>query len=98
MRPKVGLGYSEVAQRCKRILSNPGNPKAKENLINSLRNQCRIAEGEKSISELDKELCSTKPSSRCLTGAGNKQTGIGVGRKLGDGMWRYTGAGTWERI
>ena len=57
-------------------MSNPGNPKAKENLVNSIRNQCRLAEGEKAMSELDKELCSNKTSSPSLTGAGNKQTGI----------------------
>lgn len=78
MRPRIGMSYNDVLCRCKRLAgSKSGHPQAKSNLINSLRNQCRLAEGEKALSELDKELCSTnKPSSRCLTGAGNKQLGV----------------------
>jgi hypothetical protein len=72
----LGMGYSDVLRRTKRILGNPGHPEAKMNLVNSLRNQCRLAEGEKALCELDKELSENLQNSAALTGAGNKQTGI----------------------
>ena len=72
---QVGMSYSDVSTRCKRILRNPGNVQAKVNLINSLQNQCRLAEGEKAINELNSELF-VNPSSRSFTGAGHKQLGV----------------------
>ena len=86
MGVKVGLSYSDVARRIKRIQSNPGHPQAKANLINSLKNQCRIAEGESVLTELNRE-CSSEGS--FFTGSGTKQCGIGEGKRLGDGCWRF---------
>ena len=88
MNPKVGMGYADVSRRIKRIQSNPGHPQAKTNLINSLKNQCRIAEGEPAMKELERECALTKTGS-FLTGSGNKQMGIGPGQRLGTGRYRY---------
>jgi hypothetical protein len=95
--PRVGMRYDDVLKRCKRIISNPGNIDVKTNLINSLKNQCRLAEGEKASIQLDKELCSTNQSSHSLTGAGAKQIGWGPGKKLGDGKWLLAD-GKWVKV
>jgi hypothetical protein len=97
MMPKIGMRYEDVSKRCKRILRSPGDVNYKRNLLGSLANQCRLAEGEKAIIELERDLSLTKKSSQSFSGAGPKQTGIGPGRKLGDGRWRYE-AGKWNRI
>ena len=86
---KLGMYYKDVAPRCKRILKNPGHPEAKANLVNSLKNQCRLAEGEGAKAELDRELSHTHKSLSTFSGAGNKQTGFGPGQRLGDGRYRY---------
>jgi len=91
--PKVGMPYSDVARRIKRIQVNPGHPEAKRNLINSLKNQCRLAEGDSALTELERECALSKKES-FLSGAGNKQSGWGEGRRLGDGRWRYD-KGSW---
>lgn len=97
MTPKIGMSYKEAATRCTRIMRNPGHPEAKANLINSIKNQCRLAEGEKSLNDLNAELSAKHTSSPTFSGAGTKQTGYGPGHKLGDGRWRYAN-GKWEKI
>jgi len=97
MKPRLGLGYSESATRIKRIIRNPGHPEAKANLIGSIRNQCRLAEGNSAVAELDKEVLSGKTDSLSLTGKGNKQVGIGKGKQLGSGKWRYENGG-WVQL
>lgn len=70
--PKVGMEYSDVARRCHRIAhSKTGDPTAKTRLINSLRNQCRLANGQEALHHLDKEI-NASPTFSC---AGNKQVG-----------------------
>jgi len=71
---KLGMCYSDVAKRIKRIKSSPMHPQSKLNLIHSLSNQCRLAEGESSIKELAHE-CAFKKTDSTFSGAGNKQTG-----------------------
>lgn len=93
---KLGMSYSDVARRIKRIQANPGHPEAKTNIINSLKNQCRLAEGNSALKELQRE-CTLSKRSFFLTGAGNKQVGWGEGKRLGDGKWRYDN-GTWVQI
>lgn len=97
MMPKVGMSYSEVATRIKRIQSNPGHPQAKANIINSLKNQCRLAEGESALNALESECSLNHKRIHSFTGAGHKQVGWGSGKKLGDGHWQYTSNG-WIRI
>lgn len=94
---KHGMAYSDVSRRIKRIQSNPGHPEAKQNLINSLKNQCRIAEGNSAIIELERECANTKSAGYSLTGSGTKQVGIGEGKKLGEGRWKYED-GKWQKI
>lgn len=94
MLPKLGMSYAECEKRIKRIQVNPGHPEAKANLINSLRNQCRLAEGESALTDLDKN-CHKEGSA--FSGAGPKQIGIGSGVKLGVGRWRYV-QGSWVQI
>ena len=97
MKPRLGVTYEEAKTRCKRIWKNGGHPEARMALINSIRNQCRLAEGEKALTELDKEISADKTSSLSLSGAGNKQTGIGKGKRLGSGRWRYQD-GKWVQV
>jgi len=93
MMPKLGMEYADVAKRIKRIQFNPGHPKAKQNLINSLKRQCRLAEGESAYKELERECAISKEDSS-LPGAGHKQIGWGEGKRLGPGRWKYIN-GTW---
>lgn len=89
MMPKTGMAYEDVARRVKRIEgSTRGHPAAKRNLVNSLKNQCRLAEGNSAITELERECAITK-GSLAFSGAGHRQIGWGPGHKLGDGKWRY---------
>jgi hypothetical protein len=89
------MNYSDVARRIKRIKSaTTGNAQAKNNLIASLKNQCRLAEGESALKELERECAS---SNSIFSGAGNKQTGFGSGKRLGDGRWKYD-KGTWIQV
>jgi hypothetical protein len=93
MMPRIGMYYDDVARRVKRIQKNPGHPEAKRNIIASLKNQCRLAEGEAAQTELERECALTQAS--FLTGGGNKQCGWGKGKKLGDGKWIWS-KGTWK--
>lgn len=74
--PKLGMSYSDCAKRIRRISYSPGNMQAKLNLVNSLRNQCRLAEGDSALKELDAEAFSKHKRSSDLTGAGTKQLGV----------------------
>ena len=94
--PKLGMNYSDCAKRIKRIQNNSGHPLAKRNIIDSLKNQCRLAEGNSAIKELERECAFPKRSSS-FTGAGNKQVGWGEGKRLGDGRWRYD-SDTWVQV
>jgi hypothetical protein len=96
MEPKIGMRYDDCAKRIKRIARNGGHPQAKRNLINSLVYQCRLHEGESSLTELAHDCASIKLDS-IFSGGGNKQIGYGPGYKLGDGRWIRTGSGSWER-
>lgn len=96
MTPKIGMAYDDVARRVKRIRkSAQGDPEAKGNLIRSLKNQCRLSEGESAIIELERECAMTKEGS-AFSGAGHKQIGWGSGHRLGDGHWRWEN-GSWIR-
>lgn len=83
--PRLGMRFNDCARRIKRISANPGHPVAKANIINSLRNQCRLAEGESALKELD----TIHKKGSTFMGAGSKQIGFGPGRKLGEGRWQY---------
>ena len=95
---KLGMAYADVARRIKRIASaKGGNVQAKANLIKSLANQCRLAEGESALKELERECISSNQKDSIFSGAGNKQTGIGPGKRLGDGRWKYD-KGAWIQV
>lgn len=96
-KTEIGMSYSDVSRRCKRIMSSPGHPESKRNLINSLANQCRLSEGEKALHELDTELSSLEKRPHSFSGDGNKQIGWGNGKRLGEGTWRYQD-GSWVKI
>jgi len=88
--PKVGMTYEQSKSKLKKLGSDP-------NLRSSILNQCRLAEGEKAQKELEKEFSYNANRSRSFSGAGNKQTGYGLGVKMGAGKWRYM-QGKWEKI
>jgi hypothetical protein len=90
--PKVGMHYDDVVKKIKRFQKLPNPDKAR--VIDSLANQCRLAEGQAAQTELERECALTQAS--FLTGAGNKQIGFGTGKKLGDGKWIWSD-GTWKR-
>ncbi len=85
---KIGLGYDECAKRIKRITKNPGHPEAKHNLVESIKNQCRLSEGEASKIELERE-CALAEKASFFSGTGNKSCGYGSGYKLGEGHWKF---------
>lgn len=85
--PKLGMRYDDVRKRVKRI--SKVNTQAAENLMNSLRNQARLCEGEGAVREIDRELT--------FTGNSNRQSGFGQGKRLGQGRWRYE-SGAWVKI
>lgn len=87
---RPGMDYCDVSKRIKRIVSIPGDPQAKGNLIGSLINQATTREGEKAKISLIKESLS-------FSGSGCKQTGIGNGKRLGDGRWSYQD-GKWIQV
>ena len=87
---RPGMDYGEASKRVKRIMSAPGHPQAKSNLINSIINQATVREGERAKSMLTKE-------SLTFSGRGTKQCGYGPGYKLGAGRWRYQ-EGKWIQI
>lgn len=74
--PKLGMNYSDVSRRIKRIIHTPGHLPSQLNLVKSLRNQCRLAEGDSALKELDAEAFSKHKGSPDLSGAGTKQIGI----------------------
>lgn len=97
LRP--GMDYGEVARRVRRIASAPGHPQAKTNLINSLISQATVREGKRahiSLQKLAQESLSS-PGGGFFSGRGTKQTGIGNGKRLGAGTWRYQD-GTWVQV
>ena len=85
--PRIGMHFEDVRQRVKRI-SKVQSPQAL-NLMNSLRNQARLAEGEGAVQEIDKEIM--------FSGNSNRQSGFGEGKRLGQGRWRYE-SGAWVKI
>jgi hypothetical protein len=90
------MRYADVVSRIKRIQRNGGHPQAKENLIKSLKNQCRLAEGERALKEIERE-CAPENSVHSFSGVGNKQIGWGEGKKLGSGRWKFDN-GKWEKV
>jgi len=88
--PKVGMTYEQSKSKLKKLGSDP-------NLRSSILNQCRLAEGEKAQKELETEFSHKAKRSRSFSGAGNKQTGWGNGKRLGVGRWRYEN-GNWRKI
>jgi hypothetical protein len=89
---RPGMDFSEAKKRVDRIAKAPGDPTAKRNLVNSIINQAALREGERA-----QNCLRTAYSSSFLSGRGTKQTGIGPGKKLGTGRWRYEN-GKWERV
>ena len=90
---RPGLDYNDAAKRVKRIATAPGNPQAKENLMGSIINQATVREGKRA----QDSLIEMAQKSLSLSGCGCKQTGIGSGKTLGAGKWRYM-QGKWERL
>jgi hypothetical protein len=81
--PKVGMYYEDVRRRVKGV-------QGKDPVIRkSLLNQVRLHEGEEAQKELERELSHINQKSSFLSGAGHKQSGIGEGKKLGDGRWIF---------
>lgn len=79
--PKIGMKYEQVRTRMKKY------DKEKASILkNSLFNQVRLHEGDSAVKELSKEFSETRP--RSFSGAGNKQIGIGPGKKFGTGGGR----------
>ena len=87
---RPGMDYGEASKRVKRIMSAPGHPQAKSNLINSIINQATVREGERAKILLTQESLS-------FSGRGTKQTGYGPGKKLGAGRWRFEN-GKWKQL
>jgi hypothetical protein len=87
---RPGLDYGDASKRIKRIVSNPGHPQAKANLINSIISQATVREGERAKSLLTQESLS-------FSGRGTKQVGYGLGKKLGTGRWRFEN-GKWKQL
>ena len=85
---KVGMAFDDVRVR---VLGPLGKDKR---IRESLLNQTRLCEGEEAKTELEREI---SHKSSFFSGAGNKQTGWGKGKKLGDGKWRWTN-GSWVRM
>ena len=98
-QPKIGMHYEDCARRIKRIARGKGNPIAKCRLIESIKNQSRLNDGEGAVTELEKECQSNKSS---MSGTGNKQCGIGPGKRwteeeyIANG-WVRDGIG-WKKI
>lgn len=93
MDERPGVDFSDASKRIKRILSNPGHPQAKQNLVNSIINQATVREGKRAHISLTKMA----QESSSLSGRGTKQTGYGPGRKLGAGRWRFEN-GKWKQL
>ena len=89
--PKIGMHYNDVRKKLKGPLGKDPS------IASSLLNQCRLAEGDRAVNELIKEVSSGSTSSTTFRCSGNKQTGIGPGKKFGDGKWRYDGK-KWKRV
>src|SRR4030043_2415183 len=86
--PKLGMYYSDVKKRLKRITKYERNGECKDtrlasNLKESLLNQAKLHEGEKAVKELTKEV------SPYYTGSGNKSCGFGEGSSKFDNSWDY---------
>ena len=73
--PKLGMYYDDVRARLKRYKTVKTNPYLKE----SLKNQAVLHEGAGVRNELDEEF--ERGSQRSFSGMGNKQIGIGEGRR-----------------
>jgi hypothetical protein len=98
---KPGMSLSEAKKRVMRIARNPGNAEYKKNLIHSVINQAGVREGQGAKTELVEMLTKGKAQykneSLTFSGAGSKQSGIGPGKKLGDGRWQLID-NKWERV
>ena len=88
--PKVGMTYEQCKEKLRRLSKDQA-------LRNSILRQCQLAEGEKAQKELEKEFSYKSNRSHSFSGAGNKQVGIGDGKRLGVGRWIYK-EGKWEKI
>ena len=94
--PDIGMSFKQVKDRISRYdsINRFGHTQIKD----SLKNQLRLAEGEASVKELDKELSSNRSSGpQVFSGTGAKQTGFGKGKKLGPGHWRFID-GKWVQV
>jgi hypothetical protein len=87
--PKIGMHFEDVRKRVKRISSGKESDGAKR-LVGSLINQARLAEGEGAVKEIIGELA--------FSGSSNRQSGIGSGKFLGGGRWRYAPDTGWQKI
>jgi len=83
--PPLGMHYKDALKKLK-------GPLGKDyRLRESLINQVKLHEGDGAVNEIRKELNFTHKGSATfsLSGASNRQTGIGEGKKLGDGRYLY---------
>jgi hypothetical protein len=89
--PRIGMNYEDVRKRVNRISKTKvANPEAGLRLMGSLINQARLANGEDAAHELTTELT--------FSGSSNRQVGIGEGKYLGGGRWRWTNDLGWHKI
>lgn len=89
--PKLGM-YYELGR--KKLKGRLGKDKQ---IRDSILNQVQLHEGEKAKHEIERELSLIETRSQSFSGAGNVQTGIGEGKRLGDGHYRYD-HGEWIRV
>jgi len=61
--PKVGLHHKDGLEKAKRFAKMPFKPAEKVNLVNSVVNQVRLAEGDKSAKSINKEIAGDMNSS-----------------------------------
>lgn len=92
--PKLGMYYEVARKKAKHFASlKAGNKALQQNIVKSIINQSRLCHGEGAAKEIEKELSGV----RSFSGAGNKQIGIGEGKRLGEGKWTFTEKG-WEKL
>ena len=95
--PKVGMRHEQVRDRMRKY---PKDKIRNTNLLNSMIRQAGMHEGIGSTKELAEEFVSMQEGRSDegvhLSGAGNKQTGMGNGVKGSSGHYVYID-GTWVK-
>jgi hypothetical protein len=89
--PKLGMHYEDVRKKLKGPLGRD------KQIRESMLNQTRLHEGEKAKNEIERELSLIEHRSSAFSGAGHVQSGIGDGKRLQDGHWKYSD-NKWVRV